>query len=363
MRTRVWEGFERRGSRRRESGIEERRVSPLPSGKGRPFTRIPRSTAFAHRSAMSSPRASASGVRPVRVHVKYTRQGRRPHPCAAQAQRRVRGSIGLIALLVCGGSYADPISEQKTSQHTYPVSSATPRLFVRNIWGNVTVRAGDAREITVTVHEHRMAPTQELLERSKEQIRLNEEMSSDGVSLIVGNPDRRDGRTDMCRGCRVDYQFEISAPPDTQIDVGTVTDGRVEIAGIRGLVNASNVNGSVAATDLSNCAKIHSVNGALDVQFARAPGEDCTLETINGRITVGLPTGTGLNAILSVNHGDIESDFDVEPMTLPTKLEKQDNDDRYSYRIVQPAGVRLGAGGPTFTFASLNGDVRIRKNK
>jgi hypothetical protein len=311
MRTIVSGAFERRGSRRRESGvgswetgIEEPRVIP--------------SLSFA---------------------------------------------IGLVALLVCGGSYADPISEQKTSQHTYPVSSPMPRLFVRNIWGNVTVRAGDAREITVTIHEHRKAPTRELLEQSKEQIRLDIQTSSDEVSMIVGNPDRTDGRTDMCRGCRVDYQFEISAPPDTQIDVGTVTDGRVEVSGIRGVVNASNVNGSVAATDLSNCAKIHSVNGALDVQFARAPGEDCTLETINGRITVGLPPGTGLNAILNVNHGDIESDFDVEPMTLPTKLEKQDNDDRYSYRIVQPAGVRLGAGGPTFTFASLNGDVRIRKNK
>jgi hypothetical protein len=52
------------------------------------------------------------------------------------------------------------------------------------------------------------------------------------------------------------------------------------------------------------------VNGALDIQFARAPGADCTIETINGEMTVGLPSGTGLNAILSVNHGGIESDFD-----------------------------------------------------
>jgi hypothetical protein len=272
-------------------------------------------------------------------------------------------SIGLTALLACGGVLADSISEEKTAQHSYPVSSSTPRLFVRNIWGNVTVRAGDAREITVTINERRTAPTQQLFERSKEVLRLNVETSDDGVSMIVGDPNRIEGRTGMCDGCRVDYQFEISAPPDTQIDIGTVTDGRVEVTGIRGPVSAGNVNGPVAATELSNCTKINSVNGALDVQFARAPGEDCTLETINGRITLGLPPSTGLDAILSVNHGDIESDFDVEPMMLPAKIEKQERDDRYGYRIVQPAGVRLGAGGPTFTFASLNGDVRILKNK
>jgi hypothetical protein len=227
----------------------------------------------------------------------------------------------------------------------------------------VTVRAGEAREITVTINEHRTAPTQALFEQSKELIRLDTQASGDGVSMIVEDPYRRAARVELCRGCRVDYQLDITAPPDTQVDVGTVTDGRVEVVGIHGLVSASNVNGPVAATDLNDCEKIASVNGELDVQFARAPGADCAIETINGRITVGLPPGTGLDAIFSINHGDIESDFDVEPMTLPAKIEKQELEDRFGYRIVQPAGVRLGAGGPTFTFASLNGDVRIVKNK
>lgn len=271
--------------------------------------------------------------------------------------------IGAVALLASSVAFAAPVSEQKTSQHTYPVSSSAPRLFVRNIWGNVTVRASEAREITVTINEHRTAPTQALFEQSKELIRLDTQASADGVSMIVRDPDGREGRVELCRDCRVEYQLEISAPPDAQVDVGTVTDGRVEVTGIRGLVSASNVNGPVAASELSNCDKIESVNGELDVQFARAPEADCTIETINGEITVGLPQGTGLDAIFSINHGDIESDFDVEPMTLPAKVEKRERDDRYGYRVVQPAGVRLGAGGPTFTFASLNGDVRIVKNK
>ena len=105
------------------------------------------------------------------------------------------------------------------------------------------------------------------------------------------------------------------------------------------------------------------MNGALDVTFARAPAENCSIKTINGEITIGLPASAGLDAILSVTHGKIESDFDVEPIALPTTLETQESDARYSYRVEQRAGVRLGGGGPTFTFASLNGDVRILKNK
>lgn len=85
-------------------------------------------------------------------------------------------------------------------------------------------------------------------------------------------------------------------------------------------VHAINVNGPVAPTDLSDRAKIESVNGALDVQFARGPSEECTIATING----GLPTGTGLDANTEHNDGDIESDFDVEPMMLPAKIEREE---------------------------------------
>jgi len=272
---------------------------------------------------------------------------------------RVSG-IGLVAMLVCGGAFAAPISEQETSRHTYPVSSSPPHLYVRNIWGSVNVRAGNAGEIGVTINERRMATTQESFERSKELIRLEVDARRDGVSMIVRDSHGTGAFTDTCRGCRVDYQLEISVPPDTQVDVSTVTDGRVELTGVRGLVHASNVNGPVVATDLSDCAKIESVNGALDLQFSRAPSDDCTIETINGDIAIGLPADTGLNAILSIDRGNLESDFDVEPVMLPVKLEEAD---RHAYPIVRPAGVRLGVGGPTFVFASLNGDVRIRKNE
>ncbi len=280
----------------------------------------------------------------------------------ANVQANVHG-LGLLMLLAGGVCGADPVVEETTAQRTFPVSSSSPKLVVHNIWGNVTVRAGVGRDITVSIHERRSAPTQVLLDRSKELIPLITQASDDGVSMIVGQRDRKPERTDVCRGCRVDYQFEITVPADTLVDVGTVTDGRVEVSGIRAPVVASNVNGPVVATELSDCANIKSVNGSLDVKFSSAPGTDCRIETINGRITVALPPSAGLDAVLDINHGHIESDFDVQTVTLPVKLEKQEHEVRSTYRIEQFAGMRVGAGGPTFTFASLNGDVHIRMNK
>lgn len=272
-------------------------------------------------------------------------------------------SVGLAVMFACCSSHADPITEQRTWQQSYVVSSAAPRLIVRNIWGGVTVRAGAAREIAVMIDERRSAPTQALLEESKTQLRLDVEASGDSVSLIVGNSARTQTRTDTCRGCRAEYQFEIAVPPGTRIDVGTVTDGRIEVSGVYGPIKASNVNGPIAVRDVNDCSNIESVNGSLDVVFSRAPGENCNIKTINGEIRLGLPADAGLDAILSVTHGRIESDFEVEPLALLPKLDKEAASDAFHYRFERAAGVRVGAGGPTFTFASLNGDVRIVKNK
>jgi hypothetical protein len=56
-----------------------------------------------------------------------------------------------IALLAVGNGASAAVSDQKTWSQNYPVTAAVPRLQIDNIWGNVRVRIGSAREIAVTV--------------------------------------------------------------------------------------------------------------------------------------------------------------------------------------------------------------------
>lgn len=274
--------------------------------------------------------------------------------------------IGVLvpALLACSDVSA-AVTDQKTWSQIFPVSVTVPRLVIDNIWGNVRVRIGTAREIAVTVDEKRSAPNQELFELSKQTIFLDVQANGEGVAMVVGKPEDSTARprVNRCRGCRVDYQFEVTVPPGTQIDVSTVTDGSIDVVGGGGSVTASNVNGPVAVKDLQDCAQIESVNGAVEVSFARAPSHDCSIKTINGDITLTVPGGSGLDAALSVMQGSIQSEFDLEPLPLPAKVEQRREDGRFIYHVEQAAGIRLGAGGPTFSIESLNGDLRIRRGK
>lgn len=269
--------------------------------------------------------------------------------------------IGFIALLA-GSVATAAITDQKTWSQTYPVTAAAPRLVIDNIWGNVRVRTGTAREIAVTVDEKRSAPTEELFELSKQTIYLDVQADAGGVAMVVGKPDDMvRPRINRCRDCRVDYQFEVTVPPGTQIDVSTVTDGSIDVAGAGGPVSASNVNGPVAVTNLQDCAQIESINGAVDVSFVHAPSRDCSIKTINGDITLTVPGGAGFDASLSMMQGKVVSELDLEPLALPAKVERKNESGRFVYHVEQAAGIRLGKGGPTFSIESLNGDLHIRK--
>jgi len=268
----------------------------------------------------------------------------------------------LIALVLSAGTShaANPVEEQRNWKDTYTVNTATPHLRISNIWGGVNVRTGKSGQISVSAVELRSAPDQERFDRSFESIRLDIKADASGVSLLVGDPDQRWHRMNECRGCRLDIQFEVLVPPGTTIDVGTVMDGRVDIEGVTGTVSASNVNGPVRVDDIRDCTSIESVNGRVDVGFATSPLSDCSIETINGDITLDVPEGTGLDIKLDLFNGDLWSQLAAGPLDLPATIEHTMENGHEQYRIQKFSGLRIGAGGPTYSISSMNGDVRIQ---
>ena len=266
-------------------------------------------------------------------------------------------------LAVAASVAAAPVTESRVWTEKYPVDVLAPRLAISNIWGNVRVRPGSSGEITVTVDELRSAPDRELFERSLETLKLNVQADNNGVSILVGGATRRFEQRNLCRECRVDYQFEVLVPAGTQLDVGTVMDGSIDVAGVIGVISASNVNGPISVSEVRDCQTLESVNGKVEVSFTLAPGQDCDIETINGDITLELPGGSGLDVALNLFNGRVVSEFAVDSFALPATVEHSSDGDGHRYRIQQSAGLRLEGGGPMFSISSLNGDIRIQKTQ
>jgi len=274
-------------------------------------------------------------------------------------------TLGLAAIVLCAShaAAATPLSENRTWTDVYPVADVAPRLEVSNIWGGIKVRAGVPGQVTVSIAERRSAPDQARFDRSLQSIRLEIEADASGVSLLVGNRDDSRWYWNDCRDCRVDYQFDIQVPPDAVLDVSTVMDGRIDIQGVAGMVSAHNVNGPIDIGDLHDCTVVENVNGPITMNFDRAPLQNCRIETVNGDMTLEMPEGAGLDVALDLFNGRVSSELPVGPFQLPASVEQIVQDGRTRYRIQQLAGVRIGAGGPTYSVASINGDLLIRKHQ
>ena len=270
--------------------------------------------------------------------------------------------VGLVLLISSAGFAAERVEKSETWTETFPVTTDKPSLEIDNIWGDVIVRPGKSGEIRVTIQEHRFAPDQRRFDRSLETLELNIDADDSSVVLYVGNQDRDWHGRRNCRGCEVNYRFDVVVPLDTLLNVSTVNDGRIDIAGIRGSVSADNVNGSIAVDGMHNCDELNSVNGEVDLAFKTTPGENCDISTINGDITLKLPDDTGIDVAMDLFNGRMLTQLPVDPLTLPAKVEHIEKGGRHQYRIEQHAGVRIGAGGPTFTITSMNGDIRIQKS-
>lgn len=270
---------------------------------------------------------------------------------------------GACWMVTLAAASAAPVTDTRVWTETYPVTTGTPRLTIDNIWGNVRVRPGASGQFSVTIDEARSAPDQASFDRSLDVLSLDIEADSNGVSFQVGGKSAtREHRRD-CGNCRVDYQFDVQVPTGTLLDLGTVTDGRIDVAGVAGTISASNVNGPIAVNDILNCGTLESVNGAVEVSFTLAPGQDCNIETVNGDITIDMPAGTGLDVALELFHGRLLSDFALDSYPLPARVEHTRDNGRHRYSIQQSAGIRLEGGGPTFSISSLNGDIRFQESR
>ena len=271
--------------------------------------------------------------------------------------------MATVGLLLSATVAAQSVTQSRAWTESFPVSGPEPRLKISNIWGTVRVRSGPDGQIAIAVDEKRSAPDQERYDRSLQILALSIEADTDRVVIAVGEPTKNWNWNDPCRGCRVDYQFDVVVPEGTRLELGTVLDGAIDVNGVAGTISASNVNGPIKVHRARGCAILESVNGELDVSFGQAPVENCDIETINGDITLSLPNGSGLDVALDQFNGRVVSEFAVDPFAIPAVVEHTNDDDGHRYRIQQSAGLRLDGGGPTFSISSLNGDVRIRKNQ
>jgi hypothetical protein len=257
------------------------------------------------------------------------------------------------------------VRESRTIRESFDLSSGG-RVIVDNVWGSIEVEGTSGNKVELVVEEVVIAKDAEALKRAREEVRLEIESDASLVDLYVDGPFRdRNERNGWSRNhwrprYEIRYEFSLRVPSGIAIELKTVTDGEIRVAGVRGDFDVSNVNGGIEMRGLAGSGEVSTVNGPITLDFVASPQGASSFSTVNGDVEVYFPGDLSADLQMTSRFGDLWSEIEVE--SLPTEPAVRETRDGRTIIKTEGSLVRIAAGGPRLSFETLNGDVLIRKH-
>jgi DUF4097 and DUF4098 domain-containing protein YvlB len=155
--------------------------------------------------------------------------------------------------------------------------------------------------------------------------------------------------------------FVLHVPSNVDIKLKTVNEGRVVVHNVTGNFIARNVNGDIELDGMAGSGLAHTVNGPVKVSFRENPRENSSFQSVNGNIDLFFARGLSADFRFKTFNGGVYSDFPVTTAPLHAPQEEHRGNKVVYYTDRFTAG-RVSAGGPEIKIENLNGDIRILEN-
>lgn len=233
--------------------------------------------------------------------------------------------------------------EREKFEQSYPIS-ANGRVSVSNVNGSIVVEAWDRNE--VKLEATKIADTKEALSN----VDIKVDSRADYFSVEADHDTWRGSDKGWKKYGRLEVQFKLSVPKTAVLDNVETVNGSVAVSNFVNITKISAVNGNVTATNLRGTAYLETVNGEVTADFDRLePGSKISLETVNGRANLVIPSDANATLRADSLNGEIKNDFG-----LPVRKGKYVGRDMYG---------RVGTGDVQIKLESVNGPLSVsRKN-
>jgi len=253
--------------------------------------------------------------------------------------------LSLIATALLLAATARPAIPQQDF-HWKGRIAAGKALEIKGVNGDVSAVAGSGEtEVTAMKTAKRSDP---------DDVRIEVVEHEDGVTICAVYPSdgRRENTCAPGRGGHMNVRdndvrvhFTVKVPAGVQF-IGKTVNGEVDVANLASDVDVATVNGSIRIST-SGYAEATTVNGSIVASMGRADWSDgLEFTTVNGGITLDLPSNLSTEVRASTVNGDILSDF---PLTVTGRL---------GPRRVNGT---IGAGGRELALSTVNGNIKLRK--
>lgn len=243
-------------------------------------------------------------------------------------------ALAILSLGAAGALQAqDNNLYHKEFHQTYSLNT-NGQLSLENINGNVQITGWDRNEVKVDAVMS--ANSQDILNR----IKVSVNSSPNAIEIKTEFPHDNHGNW------RVNYV--LMAPRRAMIDKVDLVNGGIDLSHMLGDVRASSVNGSIHARDLSGAVHLSAVNGPVEASFVNGELSDpVSIESVNGPITITLPSGVHASVNASTVNGSIGNNFGMQVT---------------GHLVGHSLHGTIGNGGAEIHLSSVNGAIKIRSS-
>jgi DUF4097 and DUF4098 domain-containing protein YvlB len=260
------------------------------------------------------------------------------------AQRRRLPALVLPLLIASAGCdivTAEFRSEESAEWRRSYQLAPNGRVEISNVNGKIDVQPSEGNTVEVVAVKKAKAASPEAAKAALERITITEDASGSGVKIDTKLA-RSPGGWFNGGGLQVEYRVKVPAGADVHF---TTVNGGIDLAGLKGRINAETTNGGVHARDVAGQIEASTTNGGLDIDLARVPEGGVKLECTNGGIKVRLPRDGKATISARITNGGISSgDLPIET-TGDTNRRRLDG--------------RLNGGGARIDIEGTNGGITL----
>lgn len=247
---------------------------------------------------------------------------------------------------------------QDGEQVSVPLSDPSRPATVRieSMQGDITIHGHDAKDVVVSSKSGGKAARRG--RRGPSEVEGLKRIDLSGGSFTA---EERDNVVTIGTGMQ-GSDVEVSVPRAALLKLKTMS-GDIVVDGIRGEIEANSMNGEVTITAAEGTVVAHSLNGDVKVALTRVESKPMSFSTMNGDIDISLPADTKARLKLRNDHGEVYSDFDMKVTSTPQIEQGSRDNGKYKVKFERSMTADINGGGPEISFRSVNGRIKIRKNK
>ena len=261
---------------------------------------------------------------------------------------RIRAIVPALAVVVVVAAAVGVAAQQDFQWHGQLASGQT--LEIKGINGDVHAGPSSTTDAAVTAVKtsRRGNPA---------EVRILAVPHAGGVTICAVYPDVPGEEPNRCepgpnshshtKNNDTSVRFDVQVPVGVAF-VGRTVNGSIDGESLDGDAQGHTVNGSVRLST-TGTAEGNTVNGSLTLTMGRADWRaGAKFSTVNGGITLHLPSFVNADLRASTLNGTIESDF---PITVTGRMDR---------RHVEGT---IGGGGQPLTLSTVNGSVKLLKDQ